>query len=516
MYDDLFPRERATSLSESIRRPYTPPTGPGAFGGFGSALADVVPNAVLTTGNAWSGILDAYGKAAAYRDAPAAAMLAGRPAPDMGQLQSQTIDQIGNNQLGPQLRKEAKRYTPDPQTAGTAGQIVFGVGTSLAKAGAYSLTGPAAPALFGLDLGVNRADELKDQGVNTTTANVAGAITGVAGGLGLRLPAALGATRLQSAAIGAALNPALNVAELGGIQLLLKNADYAKIAAQYQPFDPVNLAVAAVTGAAFGAAFHRGRSQVGDAVPPEAGTPETDVRLTPDEHAAVLTMHEVRVRDADTLTPAADVPAANAARDAQLLARQQMDAGEPVSVAARVPTDPQVVSAAVRATFDRAALELGARSPDELATVLQATSPAADVVGGNRATGDTPLHPLPANPPANAGQAMNPVVEQVVDAVSRLLGREDAPVLAGLVKADTPEQNQAFSLAARNPDAMLPTGELNPDGTPVLTRFSDLVQQAANLEKQARAESVAYKAAVDCAVRFPRSVRNPDIVRPTE
>ena len=37
-------------------------------------------------------------------------------------------------------------------------------------------------------------------------------------------------------------------------------------------------------------------------------------RLSPDEHAAALTMHEARVRDADALVRSGDIEAANAAR----------------------------------------------------------------------------------------------------------------------------------------------------------------------------------------------------------
>lgn len=616
MYDDMFPAERDSSLSQSTQRPYTPPGAPGAFSGFGSAIADVVPNAVLTTGNAWSGVLDAYGKAAAYRDAPAAAMLAGRPAPDMGELQSQTIDQMGDNQLGPQLRKEAKKYAPDPATVGTAGQIVFGVGTALAKAGAYSLTGPAAPVLFGADVGTNRADELKDQGVDATTANVAGVISGVAGGLGLKLPAALGATRLQSAAIGAVVNPALNVAEVGGIRTLLQHADYDKIAAQYQPFDPVNLTVAALTGAAFGAGFHGAKAHTPGAkpdVPP----------LTPDEHAATLTMNDVYTRGGDTLTAPGDAAAASAAKDAQALARQQLDAGESVSVAADVPADPQRMEAAARATFERATEDMRAEllaeagnraepggipaaraqlaqlqsdieriqadgvfkaeakaqqkrglsrkeaeaaardtigqrqadmqaQADRLAAIIETNRRAsvaeqdlarlnrgeiperfARSVGGEAPqAGDIPTRtpaeqsastdapatnqaatPVPESvaqsiatiPEISADIDQNPIVGKVVGAVSRLLGRDEpARPKAEAFKADTPEQGRAFDMAARSPDALVPTGELNADGSPILARFNDLVQQAADVEKQAKTETAAFEAAVNCALRFPR------------
>ncbi|AZY52833.1 hypothetical protein [Bordetella avium] len=612
MYDDLFPVERATSLSQSVQRPYTPLAGPGAFTGFGSAMADIVPNAVLTTGNAWSGILDAYGKAAAFRDAATDPMiLAGRPAPDPDKLKAETIDRIGDNQLGPALRAEAKKYTPDPAATGVAGQIVFGVGTSLAKAGAYSLTGPAAPVLFGADVGVNRADELKDQGVDATTANLAGVVSGVTAGVGLKVPAALGASRLQSAAIGAVINPALNVAEVGGIRLMLQHADYDKIAQQYQPFDPVNLTMAAIVGAGFGAGFHPGRAKAptGETAPPVP-------TLTPDEHAAALTLHEAQTRDGDTLTQPGDIAAANAAKDAQDLARQQLDAGEQVSVAPDLPVDPQRVDATARAAFERATDDLRAEltaeagnraQPGEIPTaraqldqlqhdieyiqqeqVFKAEAKAqqqrglsrkqaeaaaresiaqrladmqaqaerltnfieanrrasmaeSDLAALNRGEiparyahlfdndprppqADMPAQDTVAQPPADAPPAAQqapapepvadvpttdtPLVAQVVDAVSRLLGRDAAAPAqprAEALKADTPEQGHAFDLAARNPDALIPTGDVDAEGNPVHIRAADFVQQAAEMEKQAQRETAAYSAAVNCALRFPRA-----------
>ncbi|MEX3628264.1 MAG: zeta toxin family protein [Burkholderia sp.] len=752
MYDDMFPAERAASLSQSVQRPYTQPGAPGASTGFGGAMADIVPNATLTTANAWSGILDAYGKAAVYRDvATDPAILLGKPAPDMDKLKAETIDQIGNNQLGVALREEAKKYTPDPLATGAAGQIVFGVGTSLAKAGAYSLTGPAAPVLFGADVGVNRADELKDQGVDATTANTAGLVSGVAGAVGMKLPAAMGATRLQSAAIGAVTNPALNVAEVGGIRAILQHADYDKIAQQYQPFDPLNLTVAAIVGAGFGAGFHTGRAKLpaGEAPAPT---------LTPDEHAAALTMHEAQTRDGDTLTQPGDIAAANAAKDGQDLARQQLDNGEPVNVAVDIPTDAATVasraadvaqrmkdgdtllgakldfagrrvedleaeyarladdkgrnvtdsahlidtdlvrelspgyrdnrlrssdiheaasaltkemyaralarpvgeggrdpvvqflaggggsgkstakdtllgasnvdvrmdgtfSSLARARADvEAALASGRdvqiiyvfRSPEKAiqgaiqraanegrpvpvealasahegapqvvktlandyngndrvqvraiwndgdnptqarfipigeiphvdrnqatAVFRQAVDDAlaggriepavwrAFLQGIHRPNADEGAGQLPQTRPeqhaqdpltgnGGIGQGAPPdtpgtIVEKVVDAVSRLLGRDEptqTPPEANL-KAETPEQAIAFDLAARYPDALIPSGELDADGNPIqIIRAADLVQQAADVEKQAQKETAAFGAAVNCALRFPRA-----------
>jgi hypothetical protein len=352
MWDALFPEERAASLSQSIQRPEMPPPAPGLFTGFGGALVDSLPDAGLEVANAWSGILDAYGKASAYADPEG--VTGGMFSPDSftnhiytkdenAALEAQTIGQIGNNQMGRQLRAEAKKYQPDPAAVGMAGQIVHGVGVSLAKAGAYAATtGPLAPWLYGTDVGINRADELKDQGVDSGTADMAGLISGTVAFAGMKMPASLGATRLGSAAAGAAVNPAMSVAENLLIHSMLQDAGFDKIAAQYKPLDPLNLTVSALTGAAFGGVFHR----AGDAPAPRGRT------LTSDEHAAALTMNEARTRDGDTLTNPGDMAAANAAVDAQTQARLLLDAGEPVSVAHMVAAEKQQLDAAYQRVLD--------------------------------------------------------------------------------------------------------------------------------------------------------------------
>jgi len=472
MFDELFPAERATSLSQSVQRPYQAPEAPGVFTGMGSAIADAFPHAANTAGSAWAGVLDAYGKAVAYRDAPTVAMMHGQPAPDLDKLSRETIGQMGNSTVARHFRERAENYMPDPASVGLAGQITHGMISTLAKAGAYAVAGgPAAPVLFGADLGINRAQELGDKGVDGGTAAIAGTLTGVASAAGMRLPAAMGGTRLQSAAIGGVVNPALNVAEIGGIHALLEGADYEAIAAQYQPFDPVNLAVSAVTGVAFGAGFYRGRQ----------GAP----RLTPDEHAAALTMHESRIRDADALIRPGDIEAANAAREAQITARNQLDSGEPVSIAHHVPADPAQIIGGYLRVADGPVREA-------LAEVLPNRAP--DV--GNLVP-DVPLQAL--QQAEAAPRVTGSPIDRLVETVTRILSPNDGDAPAGQSrKAETPEQMRAFDIAARFPDAVLRTEE----GVDI--RVADLLNSVDDLEASARTDSAAFGAAIECALRFPQ------------
>jgi len=346
MFDELFPDARSASLGQILQRPATPGAPPGAWQGFGSAVADALPYAANTTASAWSAVLDAYGHAAAYRDAPTNALLNGEAAPAPATLQAQTIDRLGNSETARGFREQARRYAPDPAAVGIAGQVVHGLISGMAKMTAYAGAGPVGPVLFGADAGINRAQDLTDQGVDGGTAAAAGLVSGVAGAATMIVPPALGATRLQSAAIGGVVAPAMTVTEVGGIRAILERADYAQIAAQYQPFDPVNLAVSALTGAAFGAAFHRGR----------AGERAT----SPEEHAAALVMNEARTRDVDTLTRPGDIEAVTAAHDAQGRAREQLDRGEMVSVAQMIGPDIPTLESARGMAFERMTADLRA------------------------------------------------------------------------------------------------------------------------------------------------------------
>lgn len=163
------------------------------------------------------------------------------------------------------IREIAKHeYELDPQTSGTAAQIVYGLGEMIPKAVLYgSVAGPAGGALlFGADVGVNRTQTLLDEGVDEQTAINAGMLTFVTNAIGLKLPAAFATgSRLTSAAIGAGANVGLNVAEVQGVHWILENQNYDELAKNYE-LNFADNAVAAGLGAAFGAAFWRPTTRV--------------------------------------------------------------------------------------------------------------------------------------------------------------------------------------------------------------------------------------------------------------
>lgn len=163
------------------------------------------------------------------------------------------------------IREIAKQeYELDPQTSGTAAQIVYGLGEMIPKAVLYgSVAGPAGGALlFGADVGVNRTQTLLDEGVDEQTAIDAGMLTFATNAIGLKLPAAFATgRRLTSAAIGAGANVGLNVAEVQGVHWILENQNYDELAKNYE-LNFADNAVAAGLGAAFGAAFWRPTTSV--------------------------------------------------------------------------------------------------------------------------------------------------------------------------------------------------------------------------------------------------------------
>ena len=154
-------------------------------------------------------------------------------------------------------------FEVDPETMGTASQIVYGLFKTLPKAMGYGLAGGVAGGAlaFGADVGIDETNRLMDEGVDRDTAINAGLVSFGMNAIGMRLPAVLGASRSMSAAYGAAANAGTNVAEVEGIKFILEHQDYNQLAQQYD-LNGVDLAVSAAMGAAFGGAFWRSPEQI--------------------------------------------------------------------------------------------------------------------------------------------------------------------------------------------------------------------------------------------------------------
>lgn len=240
---------------------------PSFFEGFGSALADIVPNAINTTASSFSAAVDAtVGEDSVFgmngikeqlRNSAVEAQELGIHIEDPDKFAEEQYQ--GRLASAKRFRERAKEeYAPSESAVGTAGQLVFGVGTELTKLAMALPFGSAAPAVYGANAGIQQAQALMDEGVDEDTARNAGFVTALASTIGVKLPMAFGNTRLQSAAIGAGANTGLFSAEQGLISFILNNADYGDVAKRFDPTDPMGLAINALSGAGFGLVGFRG------------------------------------------------------------------------------------------------------------------------------------------------------------------------------------------------------------------------------------------------------------------
>lgn len=169
----------------------------------------------------------------------------------------------------------ARDLRPDPITAGAAEQIVFGMTKGLTKAigGAVALGNVGGAAAFGLSEGMTTADDLAEQGVDPATRAKVGAVTGALNAAGVALPVA-GRTLAQTAGLVAVGGPGSFVAQQMATREILAGADYGELAKQYDPLDPVGLAVSTLVPAGFGAFAMRGAARSAAAGPRARVTPE--------------------------------------------------------------------------------------------------------------------------------------------------------------------------------------------------------------------------------------------------
>lgn len=163
------------------------------------------------------------------------------------------------------LRKlNRKWFEPDPEEMGTVGQIIRGLFEYVPKFAIYTaatgnpVTGAAA---FGVDTGAGEYYRLRDEGVKTSTAMQAGAVTGVGNALGGIIPAAVGTSRAMSAIYGAATNVALDAGERAAVRTILENDNYQKIANRYET-SWSDVALSAGMGGFFGAIAWRSPEQI--------------------------------------------------------------------------------------------------------------------------------------------------------------------------------------------------------------------------------------------------------------
>lgn len=199
---------------------------------------------------------------------------------------------------------------PDPLTAGTAENIVFGLTKGLTKAiGAAATLGPVGgAAAFGVSEGLTTAEDLANQGVDQQTRSKVGAVTGAMSAAGVVLPVA-GKTLAQTAGLVLVGGPASFMAQQQATRSILENANYGEIAKQYDPLDPVGLTVATLLPAGFAAYAKRGG--FGPRATPEAidAAMVQNLTVARDVHGDVSPEQVKSMIGADEVPPTAPLPA---------------------------------------------------------------------------------------------------------------------------------------------------------------------------------------------------------------
>ncbi|MFU1927500.1 hypothetical protein ACLQ9J_04125 [Bordetella hinzii] len=359
--DDAYQGE----INEALRnRAQLAPVAQGPDRGFSFwGLLKAAPTGVaaggLEAGAFWSDVAGVFGDVEAsynYSGMLPVGVASGQEWREEDQKEAQRRLRTGESfstAAGDTLRDASRWLGPNPQTASTAEQMVFGFTKTIAKAVGYTVaTGNplTGAALTGADEGVTVSDELRRQGVDLSTRAGVGAVTGIAAGVGVALPVA-GKTVAGTLGYAAAGGPGLFIAQQQMTRDILNNADYSNLADQYDPFDPVGLAVSTLVPAAFGAWALRGRTRAaareGQPAPAAPAAPEAakaaegaEAPRGPMQQELVDAARVQRVRevvDSWNLADPADVRAANDAMMSVMRASAQMADGLPVYVADQFP-----------------------------------------------------------------------------------------------------------------------------------------------------------------------------------
>ena len=162
------------------------------------------------------------------------------------------------NDFADALRDRGREFAPDPQTASTAEQLIYGFGRAASKVVAGALVaGPFGVLGAGLEEANTVSVDLADKGVDADTRKRAAAVQGA--GLALAALPLVGQTLPATAALYVAGGPGAFVAQQALTRQIMQQGGYDKMAEQYDPFDPVGLAVSALVPLPFVALGVRGQ-----------------------------------------------------------------------------------------------------------------------------------------------------------------------------------------------------------------------------------------------------------------
>lgn len=312
------------------------------YEGMGEALSDIIPNAALTTASSayglYEGMLGEEGVKGHLRASAFFAQQLGVPIDNIdAHVEQQYKDLNAGSQRLRQLVRE--EYTPSDLAVGAAGQLIFGVGTELTKLAMAAPLGAAAPAAYAANTGIHQYQSLLDEGVDKDTALDAAFTTALTSAIGMKVPMAIGKTKLQSGLAGAGINEAMFVSENATIQYILDNADYGDIAQRFDPWDPLGSAINVITGGVFGYVAGKGAKAEaeGQAKPNALDSKTKQIARKPIDltHAIVDTARTKYFANRvyqDQPAPKASARLTTQSRQLEKSAREALDNGEKVNI----------------------------------------------------------------------------------------------------------------------------------------------------------------------------------------
>jgi len=513
MFDDLYPEAAETALNARTDRPPEPKPTP-RFSVWGTLTA--APKG-MAAGTA-QGVASAADMGKAISDKMPANLSGplGR-IPVMNFIQSTM--QVGADILNPKegqftsnvgtsFRNVAQDYTPDPQTTHVAEGAVFNlfrVGTKALTAAGMGGNIPGAVAA-GVEEGFSQSDDLARQGVDIKTRQKVGAVTAATNAVGFALPAA-GKTWAQTGALALAGGPATYVAQNAATREILASADYSNLADQYDPFDPVGLALSTVLPLGFGALAMRGTKTKAPAKAPDAGIPITDAppKVAPPDDLVDAARVTLLRENMDATNPVrGDIAQADTHATAYTKAMDQQANGErvlvdvPEAMAAKVTEEMSARVIAMRAEV--------AAMADEIPPQLLETNRMPAVDSPARAATETianvqdPTTPARAQTQAPTDQAGAPAAGNAANPAD-VSGAGAAPVQANGVNKVSPLEARIAELEARMPqalDAVMPV-EFDDGGKPTKSLSArDYLEQVKREAQAEEADAGLIEVAANC------------------
>lgn len=209
--------------------------------------------------SAWSAVPRGVGEAGLQIGATAADVWgAFKTMRDATPEQRKQIDRQGvpieaySSTTGDGLRDIGRGLRPDPVDASAAEQVLYGFARGASKVVAGAVVGGIPGVLAaGVEEGITQSDELRRAGVDAGTRMQAGLVQGA--GLALAALPAAGQTLAATAGLYLAGGPGGYLAQQALTRQILQRGGYEQQAAQFDPFDPVGLAVSALIPAPFAA-----------------------------------------------------------------------------------------------------------------------------------------------------------------------------------------------------------------------------------------------------------------------